>query len=43
MFTLFRRPGMGDEQFAEDAGLVEADLNRARTILERRPAAAGSL
>lgn len=43
MFTLFQRPGMSDDQFAEDAGLVEADLKRARTILERRAAEAGSL
>jgi hypothetical protein len=43
MFTLFQRPGMGDEEFAADAGLVEADLNRARTILERQAAEAGSL
>jgi hypothetical protein len=34
MFTLFQRPGMSDEQFVEDAGLVEADLNRARAVLE---------
>jgi hypothetical protein len=33
-FTLFQRPGMNDEQFAADAGLVEADLHRARAILE---------
>lgn len=43
MFTLFQRPGMTDEELAVDAGLVEADLNRARTILERQPAGAGSL
>lgn len=42
-FTLFQRPGMGDEEFAADAGLVEADLDRARTILERQAAGAGSL
>lgn len=35
MFTLFQRPGMTDEQFAADADLVEADLDRARAILER--------
>jgi hypothetical protein len=34
MFTLFQRPGMNDEQFAADAGLVQADLDRARAILE---------
>ncbi|MCA9070771.1 MAG: hypothetical protein KDA84_17695, partial [Planctomycetaceae bacterium] len=26
MFTLFQLPGMSDEQFAKDTGMVEADL-----------------
>jgi hypothetical protein len=43
MFTLFQRPGMNDEELAADAALVEADLDRARTILERQAAEAGSL
>lgn len=34
MFTLFQHPGMSDEQFAADAALVEADLRRAKAVLE---------
>ncbi len=43
MFTLFQRPGMGDDELAADAALVEADLDRARTLLEAWPDGAGSL
>jgi hypothetical protein len=36
LFTLRRRPGMTDEEFARDAGLVAADLARLRQLLESR-------
>jgi hypothetical protein len=34
VFTLRRLPGMSDEDFARDAGLVAADLARLRQVLE---------
>lgn len=34
MFTLLQMPGMDDEAFARDAGLVRADLLRLKAILE---------
>ena len=34
IFTLFRRPGMSNEQFAEDKLAVERDLETLRDILE---------
>jgi len=34
MFTLFQLPGMSEEQFATDAGMVEADLRTLKTVLE---------
>jgi hypothetical protein len=34
IFTLFRRPGMSDQQFARDARTVDADLRKLRTVLE---------
>ena len=34
MFTLFQLPGMSDEQFAKDAGMVEADLRSLKAVLE---------
>lgn len=37
IFTLFRRPGMSGEQFAEDKLAVERDLKTLRDILEGRP------
>ena len=37
-FTLFQTPGMSDEQFDGDAGLVEGDLLRAKAILAGRGA-----
>jgi hypothetical protein len=36
VFTLHRRPGMTDEEFAADAGAVRADLDRLRALLEAR-------
>ena len=36
MFTLLQLPGMSDEQFAKDAGMVEADLRTLKTVLEAR-------
>jgi hypothetical protein len=36
VFTLRRRPGMTDEEFRRDAGLVAADLARLRQLLESR-------
>ena len=35
VFTVRRRPGMSEEEFARDAGLVAADLARLKGILER--------
>jgi hypothetical protein len=40
MFTLFQLPEMSDEQFVKDAGMVEADLQMLKTVMEvpeRRP------
>jgi catechol 2,3-dioxygenase-like lactoylglutathione lyase family enzyme len=34
IFTLFRRPGMSDEEFARDARTVETDLRKLREVLE---------
>lgn len=34
-FTLFRRSGMTDEQFAQDQAMVESDLNTLKAVLER--------
>jgi hypothetical protein len=38
MFTLFQLPGMSDEQFAQDAGMVEADLSTLKKVLEESQA-----
>lgn len=35
LFTLFREPNMSDAQFASDAGFVQRDLNRLKTLLEK--------
>ena len=34
LFTLFRLPGMTDEEFAADAGMVERDLGTLKKVLE---------
>lgn len=34
MFTLFQLHGMSDEQFSKDAGMVEADLQTLKAVLE---------
>jgi hypothetical protein len=34
VFTLRRLPDMSDEDFARDAGLVQADLTRLKNVLE---------
>jgi len=34
VFTLRRLPGMSDEDFARDAGLVAADLTRLKQVVE---------
>ena len=34
MFTLFQHPGMSDEEFARDAGMIEADLESLKVFLE---------
>jgi hypothetical protein len=34
VFSLRRLPGMSDEDFARDAGLVQADLTRLKQVLE---------
>jgi hypothetical protein len=36
MFTLIRRPGMSDEQFAADKAAVEKDLKTLKDLLEGR-------
>jgi len=36
VFTVRRRPGMTDEDFAADAGAVAADLTRLKQVLEGR-------
>lgn len=35
VFTLYRRPGMSDRMFAEDAKAVEKDLNTLKTLIEK--------
>ena len=39
-FTVFRRPGLSPQEFADDAGAVERDLRKLKTILEYAPSAA---
>jgi hypothetical protein len=34
LFTFFQPPDMSDEQFAEDAAMIEADLQSLKTVLE---------
>jgi hypothetical protein len=34
LFTLFQLPEMSNDQFARDAGMVEADLNLLKAVLE---------
>jgi hypothetical protein len=34
IFTLFRMPGMTDEEFAADSGLVQRDLTTLKKIME---------
>jgi hypothetical protein len=36
IFTLFRQPGMDDDQFAADRQAVEHDLRALKELLERR-------
>ena len=35
LFTVFRRPEMTDEQFAQDTAAVERDLRTLKQVLER--------
>ncbi len=35
VFTLYRQPDISDQKFAEDAELVEKDLKRLKTLLEK--------
>ena len=37
VFTLYRRPGMSDRMFEEDAGAVTRDLKRLKALLEKKP------
>jgi hypothetical protein len=37
IFTVFQRPGMSDEAFAEDVKAVTRDLGRLKTLLESEP------
>lgn len=34
IFTLFQSPGVSNEAFAKDAGMVEGDLRTLKTVLE---------
>lgn len=34
LFSLFRQPGMSDQQFAADRSAVEKDLHRLKSLLE---------
>ena len=36
MFTLFQTAGMSDDQFAGDVGMVKADLQTLKSVLEAR-------
>jgi hypothetical protein len=36
VFTLRRAPGVSDEEFERDTGLVQADLNTLKKVLEAR-------
>ena len=35
VFTLYRRPDVSDQEFAEDAKSVENDLVKLKTLLEK--------
>jgi len=35
LLTVFRRPEITEDQFAEDLGMVGADLNRLKELVER--------
>jgi hypothetical protein len=35
VFTLYRRPDVSDQEFAEDAKSVEKDLAKLKTLLEK--------
>jgi Polyketide cyclase / dehydrase and lipid transport len=37
VFTLIRRPGMSDEEFARDKAAVENDLKTLKDLMERMP------
>lgn len=37
VFTLIRRPGVSDQQFAQDKAAVEKDLKTLKELLEREP------
>ncbi|CAG7633369.1 hypothetical protein ACFQI7_18285 [Paenibacillus allorhizosphaerae] len=34
VFTLYQQPGVTDDMFAKDAGMVESDLRNLKTVLE---------
>jgi hypothetical protein len=38
VFTLYRRPGMTEQMFAEDAKAVTKDLQGLKALLEKQPA-----
>jgi hypothetical protein len=38
VFTLYRRTGMSEQMFVEDAEAVIKDLQSLKTLLEKRPA-----
>jgi hypothetical protein len=35
IFTLYRRPDMSDQEFAEDAKSIEKDLAKLKNLLEK--------
>lgn len=43
VFTLFRQPGMSDEDFLQDQQAVENDLRKLKSLLESVPEAKGTL
>lgn len=36
LFTLYQQPGMTDDEFVRDAGLVRKDLDKLKDVLESR-------
>lgn len=41
LFTIFRQPGMTDEEFRSDVRMIEGELLSLKRLLEREPGGAG--